>query len=120
MRLIVACGGLGQHAPSEAEVIAALCETRGVSKDALLLEERSTTTEENLRFALPFLADRKPSEVVIVTDRYHAPRARLMARRLGLIARTDCPPLPNARRLRVVRQVLREVPAYAWYWFTKR
>ncbi len=114
---IVACGGVGHYPPSEAEVISKVCQELGVPEVAVLQEKRSTTTEENLRFALVLL---NTPDVIIVTDRYHAPRARLIARRLGLNATTDCPPIPQGRRKHVVRQTLREVPAYLWYWLRKR
>lgn len=115
---IVASGGLGRHGPSEAEVIAALCHAGGVPEAALVLEARSTSTEENLRFSLPLLRAMGAREVVIVTDGFHAPRARLAARRLGLarelgVVRSDSPRAPlTAGR---VKAGLREVPAYLWY-----
>ncbi|WGW05075.1 YdcF family protein [Tropicibacter oceani] len=120
VRAIVACGGLGQNPPSEAEVIAALCRAAGVPEGAIFLEDRSTTTDENLRFAMPILQGLGAADVVIVTDRYHAPRARLIGRRLGLTVRCACPPLSGAKRRRVLRQYLREGPAYFWYWLRKR
>ncbi|MCA0938448.1 YdcF family protein [Salipiger pacificus] len=114
---ILASGGVGRHGPSEAAVIARLCREAGVPEAALVLEERSTSTEENLRFCLPLLRAMGAGSVVIVTDGFHAPRARLAARRLGLAAlgalRSDSPRVPlSANR---VKAGLREVPAYLWY-----
>ncbi|MFZ7092235.1 YdcF family protein [Primorskyibacter sp. 2E233] len=119
VRAIVACGGVGRFPPSEAAVIKALCLGAGVHEAAIKLEDASTTTEENLRFVLPILQRLRAKEVVIVTDRYHAARARLVARRLGLSVHCDCPELRGTKRRRVLRQYLREVPAYAWYWLRK-
>lgn len=85
---IVCCGGLGRHAPSEAEVMARLLQEAGVPAEAILREERSTSTYENIAFARACLAEPR---VVIVTDPYHAPRAVVIARRLGLEPRADCP-----------------------------
>ena len=48
---------------------------------------------------------------MIVTDATHAPRARLIARGLGLRARSASPPLAGGRWRSVARQALREVPA---------
>ncbi|WP_353474181.1 YdcF family protein [Salipiger sp. H15] len=116
--LILASGGVGRHGPSEAAVIARLCRAAGVPGEALLLEERATSTEENLRFALPLLRQAGAGQVVIVTDGFHAPRARLAARRLGLHAelgpvRSDSPRAPLS--VNRVKAGLREVPAYLWY-----
>ncbi len=114
---ILASGGVGRHGPSEAAVIARLCREAGVPEAVLMLEERSTSTEENLRFSLPLLREVGAASVVIVTDGFHAPRARLAARRLGLAAlgplSSDSPRVPlSANRVKVG---LREVPAYLWY-----
>ncbi|EPX76412.1 hypothetical protein Salmuc_02914 [Salipiger mucosus DSM 16094] len=57
-------------------------------------------------------------EVVVVTDGYHAPRARLVARRLGLVARSSSPRARLSRRR--LRAALREVPAYVWYGLSVR
>ncbi len=88
----------------------------GVPEDRIVLEDRSTTTEENIRFALPILHRHGIASVVIVTDWYHAPRARMVARRLGLRARSHSPGLRGARPLVQVRYALRELAALLWYW----
>lgn len=109
---IIACGGPGRYPPSEAEVIRALCLDQGVDPAAIGLEDRSTTTEENLRLALPLL---KTRQVIVVTDYYHAPRARLVARRLGLDAASSSPPLRSSKPRAQIKAALREIPACLWY-----
>ncbi|MBE9637782.1 YdcF family protein [Salipiger mangrovisoli] len=116
--VILASGGVGRHGPSEAAVIAALCRKAGVPEVALVLEDRSTSTEENLRLSLPLLRRIGAGEVVVVTDGFHAPRARLAARRLGFVqavgpVQSDSPRVPLS--LNRVKAGLREVPAYLWY-----
>lgn len=91
-RALIGCGGLGRHPPTEAEVILQLCAGAGVPASALHAEAASTSTEENLRLALPILARLGADRVILVTDRYHAPRALLIARSLGLQAQASCPP----------------------------
>lgn len=118
---IVGTGGLGQHPPSEARVIANMCRAEGVPETAVFLEDRATNTEENLRFSKPILdslgsGSAGAAPVVIVTDRYHAPRALLVARRLGIPATASCPALRGSAPHRVIKAYLREVPAYLWYW----
>ncbi len=110
---IIGCGGEGAHPPSEAEVIRALCRERGVPEAALHAETASMSTEQNIRLALPILARLGTTEVVIVTDRFHLPRALLTARRLGLTARGAWPEAPLTPRR--VKAILREIPAFLWY-----
>ncbi|KPQ06728.1 MAG: hypothetical protein HLUCCA12_08970 [Rhodobacteraceae bacterium HLUCCA12] len=72
-------------------MIADLCRAAGVPETALHRETRSTSTRQNLRNARPILQRLGAGTVVLVTDPYHAPRARLIARQEGIAACTDCP-----------------------------
>jgi uncharacterized SAM-binding protein YcdF (DUF218 family) len=107
--VIVACGGLGHHPPAEAEAIAAVLHTEGVPRDAIRLESASRSTRDNIARALPILRALGATRVVIVTDPWHAPRARLIARQAGLAAGTDSPPW--CLRPALVRALLREAAA---------
>ncbi len=117
---VVCCGGLGRHPPAEAVVMRDVLRAAGVPDAAILIEDRSTTTEENLAFALPLLAGLGARTVIVVTDWYHAPRARMTARRMGLDAGSRSPPLRGARWRVQVRQAVREVPALVAYWWRLR
>lgn len=77
-------------------------------------EDHSTNTLENINFALPILRWLGTKDVLIITDHYHAPRARLIAHRLGLTAKSDSPGLTGATVRQLFRSYLREVPAYLW------
>lgn len=112
---IIASGGIGKHPPSEAEMIRRICVDMGVPAATLHLEDRSATTAENLAFARPILSRLGATAVVIVTDRYHAPRALLAARRLGISTTASCPNPTGTPPLRILRQYLREIPAFLWY-----
>lgn len=105
---ILGCGGIGRHPPCEAEVILRLCRGAGVPETALLLEQESSTTRQNLLNAKP-IVERLGACAVIVTDLYHAPRARLVARQIGLAATHSCPDW----RLVGPRQWLRHIPREA-------
>lgn len=85
---VICCGGIGKHGPSEAEVMAELLREAGVPEAAIVREDRSTSTYENIGFARAYL---EAPQVVLVTDPYHAPRALVIARAMGLEARADCP-----------------------------
>lgn len=112
--LLIACGGTGHNPPSEAEVIRRVCLEAGLPANAILLEDRSTRTRENIAFALPLLKRAGATQVVIVTDRYHAPRARLIGRKHGLTCSTSSPPPSGTPWHRRLRSRLREVPAFLW------
>jgi uncharacterized SAM-binding protein YcdF (DUF218 family) len=114
---LVPCGGLGRHPPSEAHAMQDMLMAAGVPAEHISPEETSTTTEENIRFALPILQRLGATDVLIVTDWYHAPRARLVAQRLGLRPASYSPGLSGARLRTQVRQGLREIPAMAIYWW---
>jgi uncharacterized SAM-binding protein YcdF (DUF218 family) len=110
---LIGCGGPGLHPPTEAEAIRALLLEEGIPPGAIHLEDRSTSTHENILFALPILERLGSPPVVIVTDLTHAPRARLIARGLGLRAASSSPSLRGARWRTTARQALRELPATA-------
>jgi uncharacterized SAM-binding protein YcdF (DUF218 family) len=109
---LIGCGGLGRHPPTEAAAIHHMLLAAQVPADRIRIEDKSTNTLENICFALPILASLGSSDIVIVTDWYHAPRARLIARRLGLRVRSTSPPLAGASLSQQARSALREVPAY--------
>lgn len=107
---VIGTGGIGHHSPAEGEVIARLCHEAGLPGTAVHAENHSTSTRQNIAFAMPILARLNPREVIIVTDSWHAPRARLIARQLGLQARADCPQ-PQTPVWRRLRHILREAVA---------
>ena len=107
--IIIPCGGLGLYPPTEAALMKTLLEQHGVNPDCILPEDQSPTTLENIRNARELLTGRA---VIVVTDRYHARRAAMVARHFGFNA-TVSSPRPNRSHL---KQHLREaiaLPAYA-------
>lgn len=114
-------GGVGQHPPSEAEVMARVAERAGVPRERMLLEECATNTRESARRCSELLRDDDCSEVWIVTDAYHQRRARLAFKRVGLAVRATSPAAGDrARRYRRIWRGLREWIGLAWYWLTFR
>ena len=114
---LIPCGGIGAHPPSEAEAMRRLLLADGVPESAITLEDRSTTTLENVSYALPILEHLGTNEVLVVTDRLHAPRALMTARAFGLQARASSPSLRGAHPGQSLRMALRELPAcvlYGW------
>lgn len=84
--MLVLSGGKGDdERRSEASAMAAWLVERGFPADRLLLEDQSRTTEENLVFSKAIVDDLRPgARVTVVTSDFHAFRAALLARRLGI------------------------------------
>ncbi|UJR82330.1 YdcF family protein [Sandaracinus amylolyticus] len=102
--IVVLTGGVGTHPPSEAHAAAAILREHGVPDDAMVLEERSTSTAENARFARALTDARR---VLIVTDGFHATRAALVfAREFDDVAVSPVTAGPWVRS----KGALREVP----------
>lgn len=113
--VVVLTGGRGDAGVVEAEVAAAVAESLGVPRAALVLETRSTSTDENARFAAEAIEGRR---VLVVTDAYHVLRSeRVFARHFeeAHVVGTVSP-----RWWARVRGALREVVALAGYAVTGR
>ncbi|MET7996660.1 YdcF family protein [Amycolatopsis sp. NPDC005232] len=83
---VVVSGGQGSdELTSEAVAMAAYLENAGVSRESVLLEDKATTTDENLRFSVELLRARGISgRILAVTNNYHVFRTAILARRLRL------------------------------------
>lgn len=87
----------------------------GVPDAMIHPEDRSTTTLENIRFAMPLLANAEAGDIAIVTDRTHAMRAGMVARHFRLKATVLCPSLSGIHRPTLIRQAAREIAAIPLY-----
>lgn len=83
--VLITSGGQGPDEDlPESHAMADYLVARGFPGD-LIREDRSTTTEENLRLSKAIMERTKPDyRCVIVTNNYHAFRAALTARRAGI------------------------------------
>ncbi|WP_223192357.1 YdcF family protein [Paenibacillus sedimenti] len=81
---IIATGGVGGNEPSEAETMKHFLVEKGIPAEAILLEEQSHTTMENLRNSRSIMEEKGLTNAVIVTHGFHAYRASLMAHSLGI------------------------------------
>lgn len=78
----VLSGGQGYDEPTtEAECMYKAMTEYGISAERLFTEDKSTTTEENLRFSYEIIEKNKDlsSDIVIATDGFHQLRARIIA-----------------------------------------
>ncbi|WP_080801250.1 YdcF family protein [Arabiibacter massiliensis] len=89
--LIIASGGQGpdERVPESAAMKAYLVEERGVPADAVIEEDRSTTTMENLRNSKAIMDARSGAgqyRAAVVTSDYHVFRTAEYAHKIGLSA----------------------------------
>ncbi len=82
----IASGGQGSdELISEAECIKRILEENGISSDRIILEDRSTSTDENIRFSKEIIMKNGlDGSVTIVTNTYHQLRASMIADKYGM------------------------------------
>lgn len=83
--LAILTGGQGEGENlSEAQAMFDYLTARGVDPDRLIMEDKATSTEENLKFSFAIIGDElEESTVAVVSSEYHLHRAKVMARLLG-------------------------------------
>jgi uncharacterized SAM-binding protein YcdF (DUF218 family) len=110
--LLLLSGG-GDGPVAEAEAMRAIARQAGIGEDALLIEPRSRSTNENARNTARLLRARGKTRVVLVSDRAHLPRAALLFRLAGLrVAGCAAAPPPSPRT--EFRLALYELAALPW------
>ena len=84
---IIVCGAQGDDEPrTEASAMRAWLVERGVPEEAVIEEDLSTSTEENLRNAMAIMAQRGMETAIVTTNAYHLTRAMWIAEKVGLNA----------------------------------
>ena len=82
--VLIMSGGQGPGEDiAEGEAMARYAERKGVRMEKILVEEKSASTEENLRFSRELMEKDQPG-VIVVTTAYHVFRALLLAKQQGL------------------------------------
>lgn len=81
--LVIASGGKGEdEIITEASCMKRLLKEAGIPEERILIEDRATSTAENIRFSYALIPD--PNATVgVVTNSYHMYRARLIAESNG-------------------------------------
>lgn len=83
--LLPSGGQGGDEKISEAQAMKNYLMEKGIPEDRIILEDKSTTTEENLRFCKKIIDSREGRKrIALVTSNYHVYRCLLLARKLGL------------------------------------
>jgi len=115
--LFVPTGGVGEHPPSEAEVMGRILRAGGVPEEAILLEDAATSTWDSAWLVADLARRRGIGEVRAVTDPLHCVRTVGAFREAGLAARAE--PVygsPMWRKSWSRRgQFIREMGALVWY-----
>ncbi|MFJ3515417.1 MULTISPECIES: YdcF family protein [unclassified Streptomyces] len=83
--LLVSGGKGSDEKVAEARAMADWLIAEGVPAEHIVLEDRSTTTEENMRFSRELMEAHDPGyRCVVVTNNFHAFRAAMLARKTGV------------------------------------
>ena len=94
----IVTGGQGSDEPcTEASVMARYLQQHGIDPARIRLEERATSTHENMKYSLQMIREEGlPTDVVVATQEFHQYRAAQLARRAGageVYALTSASPL---------------------------
>jgi uncharacterized SAM-binding protein YcdF (DUF218 family) len=115
--LLIPTGGLGEHPPSEAEVMARILLEDGVLEDAVLLEDSARNTWDSATLVARMAHKLGVRSVVVVTDPLHCVRTVAAFEKTGLIAWAEpvySSPMWRGKWQRR-GQLVREIGALAWY-----
>ncbi len=87
----ILCSGASRYGlPSEAAVMARLLIAGGIPKSLLSLDESSRDTLQTAVVAAKFLRQEQRTKLVVCTEAYHMPRARMLLHRLGAATESGC------------------------------
>ena len=115
--LIIATGGLGEHPPSEAEIMARILLEKGVPEDAILREDRALSTWDSARLVAKLARGLGIDGVLAVTDPLHCVRTVAAFERAGLLAWGE--PVYSSpmwrKKWKRRGQLVREIGALVWY-----
>lgn len=74
--------GSGEDIP-ESKAMAAYAVDKGVDTEKIVMEQKSVSTQENLRFSRELMNKQNP-QIIIVTTAYHVFRALILAKQQGI------------------------------------
>ena len=83
--ILVPSGGKGtDEMLSEADAMANYIRQKGVPEEGILVENRSTTTKENMRFSKELIEKRNEGDhIAFATSSYHVCRGGILAEEMG-------------------------------------
>lgn len=85
----IVSGGQGKDENiSEAECMQKILIDKGIEKERIIIEDKSTSTYENLKFSKQIIESKNlSSKIAIVSSEYHIKRALMIAKKLGINAK---------------------------------
>lgn len=95
---IIVSGGQGPTEPfPEAQAMESYLLDRGIPKEKIIIEDKSTSTRENFEFSRKLISQPagKPVKIVFTTNDYHVLRSRILASRFGFEAYALPAPTPS-------------------------
>lgn len=116
--IAIVSGGQGEDEPmTEAQAMYDELVKLGISPERIWLEDKSTSTWENLNFSLNLIEEKtghRPQKLGIVSSEYHLLRASIFARDCGVEAVGI--PAHTSRPSQMINHFMREV-AGIWYYY---
>lgn len=115
---VICTGGIGEgQSRSEADACAEVLRRSGVPAGAIVLEERSRSTEENAIYSREILTHNGWQTVTLVTDSFHMLRASWIMDSYDIDHYRSPVPASQVRRYFYVRHFSREIIALHWQAF---
>jgi uncharacterized SAM-binding protein YcdF (DUF218 family) len=112
---IICTGGTpGWATRSEADACREILMARGIPESAIILEERSRSTEENALYAREIMSAHSWQTAVVVSDRYHLLRANWLFSNVGITTYTSPASIGYLTLPQYAGRLLREVLALEW------
>jgi len=112
---IIVSGAQGEDEPmTEATYMANYLIERGIPEAKILLEERSFSTYENMRFSKIIMDEQGFNEAIIVSNDYHCYRCGKMADLVGISHQIQ--PVQKPKGI-YIKGPFRETLAVMWYYF---
>ena len=114
LKEVILTGGTVDDKKPEAEVLQKILSKKGIDKAKMLLEDKSTSTYQNLLYSREVISKAGCEKLDILSHDFHLHRVKITAERLGIpvnryIAAKSSK--PNGKN-----RLYREYAAYLWYW----
>ena len=116
LRLILCGGKVGEAPCSEASVMQKFLTQKGMPAEALILEDQSQNTVENLKFAKAIMEQNGFADAAIVTSDYHVQRAIWIARKFSIRA-CGVPAKSPQRLYHRLKCLCRECVSWCVFWY---
>ena len=114
--ICIVSGGQGYNEPcTEAEAMATYLMERGIPEERIIQEKEATTTKQNIRYSMPFMA--QDASVGIVTNNFHVYRSLRIAEDEELM--NACGIAAGSKRFYLPNNMFREFFALGKYYLAK-